>query len=39
MKIIRVNGCYDLSLKPDLSIGVTQVLDEYVQAARIIGRT
>ncbi len=37
MKVIRVNGYYDLSLKPDLSIGVTQVLDEYVQAARIIG--
>ncbi|HTG32156.1 MAG TPA: hypothetical protein VLB76_04445 [Thermoanaerobaculia bacterium] len=37
MNIIRVNGYYDLPLKPDLSIGVTQVLNEYVQAARIIG--
>jgi transcriptional regulator of arginine metabolism len=37
MKIIRINGDYDLPLKPDLSIGVTQVLDGYVQAARIIG--
>ena len=37
MKIIRINGYYDLPLKPDLSLGVTQVLDEYVQAAQIIG--
>lgn len=37
MNIIRINGYYDLPLKPDLSIGVTQVLNEYVQAARIIG--
>jgi len=37
MKIIRINGYYDLPLKPDLSKGVAQMLDEYVQAARIIG--
>jgi transcriptional regulator of arginine metabolism len=36
LKIIRVNGYYELPLRPDLSLGVTQVLDEYVQAARII---
>ena len=37
LKILRINGSYDLPLKPDLSLRVNQVLDEYIQTARIIG--